>query len=279
MSTNDLEVPGMQDRYVGDVGDFGSNGLLRWLTGMTAQDNERKLLLGVVQYSHPNEPSYGGHIGYLSRTPENSEKFQKCDPDLYSALKDLVFKDNRTISAARQIFKRRGILPPNTLYYDPELSYGSEKSTAKRIETRDDWLKCAFNATRKAKIVYFNPDNGIAKQESPISKKGTKYVFMDDLKCFAKNGNSLVIYHHLGHKNHDQEISSIAIRLACNLHLPVWSFRYTAWTSRAYFVVLQPKDAPLIEKRLCSFLKSDWCKWERKLFEFKLAVSPRPCAF
>ena len=214
----------MQNRYVGDVGDFGNNGLLRWLCGVTSPDSGSKLRLGVVQYSHPDEPSNGGHIGYLSRTPENSQEFQKCDPDLYYALKDLVFKGNRTISAAQKTFKRKEILPSNTLYYDPELSYGPEESTPERRKTRACWLKGAFNATCKAKIVFFNPDNGLAKQESPTSKKGTKYVFMDDLKCFAENGNSLVIYHHLGRKNHDQQISSIAIRLACNLRSTCMEF-------------------------------------------------------
>ena len=276
----------MQDRYVGDIGDFANNGLLRWLTGMTPQDNKGKLSLGVVQYAHFNEPSNGGHIGYLSRTPENKREFQNCDTQLYCALKDLVFKDKRTIRKAQQMFEQRGILPPDTLYYDKELPDCSERSLEKRKETRNDWLKSAFNATREAKIVFFNPDNGIAKDSeiarpiSPTSKIGTKYVFMNDLKCFAKNGNNLVIYHHLGqgHQNHDQRISYFANRLHCNLQLPILCFSYTAWASRAYFIALQPKDKPIIEKRLCSFLQSDWCKGERKLFKFKLAVTPLPCS-
>ena len=277
----------MQNRYVGDIGDFANNGLLRWLIGMTGPTLKEKerLQLGVVQYAHHDEPSNGGHIGYLSLTPENVLEFQKCDTQLYCALKDLVFKDKRTIKAAQRTFKRKEILPPNTLYYDKELPDCSERSLDKRKETRDDWLNSAFNATRAAKIVFFNPDNGIANDNvvnpiSPTSKRGTKYVFMNDLKCFAKNGNSLVIYHHLGqgHQNHDQRISYFAKRLQCNLQLPVWCFSYTAWASRAYFIALQPKDKLIIEKRLCSFLQSDWCKGERKLFKFKFAISPLPCS-
>ena len=276
----------MQDRYVGDIGDFANNGLLRWLTGMTAPDNDGKLSLGVVQYAHFNEPSNGGHIGYLSLTPENVLEFQKCDTELYRVLKDLVFQDKRAIGKAQQMFEQRGILPPNTLYYDKELPHFSGKNPAQRKAIRNDWLKSAFNATREAKIVFFNPDNGIAKDSeiarpiSPTSKIGTRYVFMNDLKCFAKNGNNLVIYHHLGqgHQNHDQRISYFAKRLQCNLQLPVWCFSYTAWASRAYFIALQPKDKLIIEKRLCSFLQSDWCKGERKLFKFKFAISPLPCS-
>ena len=48
----------MQDRYVGDIGDFSNNGLLRWLIGMredVVSDGLGPLRLGVVWYL--NEPT------------------------------------------------------------------------------------------------------------------------------------------------------------------------------------------------------------------------------
>ena len=262
----------MQDRYVGDIGDFANNGLLRWLTGMTPQDNKGKLSLGVVQYAHFNELSNGGHIGYLSWTPENEKRFQECDTKLYFALKDLVFKDDRRISAAQQMFEQRGILPPKTIYYDNELSYRPNESCKERKETRDDWLKRAFNATCKAKIVFFNPDNGIADQVSPTSKKDTKYVFMDDLKCFAENGNSLVIYHHFdrskkeekageGEKGEkaDKQIQRISKRLKTDLNRHVRILKWNRWSARFYFIVAQQSHKYVIENRLESFRTSKWC--------------------
>lgn len=260
----------MQDRYVGDIGDFGNIGLLRWLTGLTSPDTDRPLRLGIVQYTHKNEPSKGGHIGYLSYTPENSQRFQKCDPNLYSVLKGLVFRDNRTIQAAQQAFKQKGILPGNTLYYDKELTFGSATSITVKKEIRERWLRSAFDTTSHADIVFFNPDNGIANRESPTSNAGTKYAFINDLKRFAKNGNSLVIYHHLRGGDRDEKICRIAKEMRSNLKLSVWSLLYTAWTSRAYFIVPQPKDKPIIEARLCRLLLSNWCRGEKVLF----GVSP-----
>ena len=56
----------MQDRYFGDVGDFGKYGLLRVLSGFWA---EPRLKLGVVWYLFPNEThnADGGLISYLQR--------------------------------------------------------------------------------------------------------------------------------------------------------------------------------------------------------------------
>jgi hypothetical protein len=63
----------MQDRYVGDVGDFGKYGLLRSLAA--------DLSLGVVWYLGPEEShnADGKHIGYLNSTQKNLIKFRDCD--------------------------------------------------------------------------------------------------------------------------------------------------------------------------------------------------------
>ena len=80
----------MQNRYVGDVADFGKHGLLRFLSGMTDPEGpEPKLRLGLVWYMFPDERhgadrkrinGDGGHIGYLEQTEANSGRFGLCDP-------------------------------------------------------------------------------------------------------------------------------------------------------------------------------------------------------
>ena len=266
----------MQNCYVGDIGDFANNGLLRWLTGVTSPDSKENLRLGVVQYTRPDQPSHGGHIGYLSQTRENEKEFKECDAELYSALKDLVFKDKRKIKAAQRMFKRRGILPPGTLYYDRELP------SPPRKETRDGWLKGAVKAIEKADadIVFLNPDNGIASpKRNPYSPQ---HIYMDELKCFADagQGKSLVIYHSENrerdseNRNRDQQISCVAKRLHCNLNLPVHVLRWNRWTARYYFIVAQPDHECVIKKRLTSLRDSPWFK-HRKFTEPLASV---PCS-
>ncbi len=76
----------MQNRYVGDVGDFGKCGLSRYLTGqMETPVPEPALKLGVVRYLYPDEShnADGKHTGYLDDTSDNYAAYRACDPHLY----------------------------------------------------------------------------------------------------------------------------------------------------------------------------------------------------
>ena len=81
----------MQNRYVGDVGDFAKHGLLRFLSGMTDPDEGKQLKLGVVWYLHHDEKhppadnvkisGDGDHIEYITRIPgDDKSNFRNCDP-------------------------------------------------------------------------------------------------------------------------------------------------------------------------------------------------------
>ena len=88
----------MQDRYVGDVGDFGKYGLLRYLTGQreAPSTSDMPMRLGVVWYLYPDEShnADGKYTGYLDDTLSNHARFRACDPDLYDTMRRLV--KNRT---------------------------------------------------------------------------------------------------------------------------------------------------------------------------------------
>ncbi len=76
-------------------------------------------------------------------------------------------------------------------------------------------------------------------------------------------GNSLVIYHHLGRLGTaEEQINCLAKRLQESLglsHLP-WSLWYHRGTGRGYFIVTQERHRVVLEKRLNSFKDSPWFK-------------------
>ena len=92
----------MQNRYVGDVGDFAKHGLLRFLSGMTSNDEESQLWLGLIWYMHHDErhgvnkkkiSGDGDHIEYITRTlDDDRSEYRDCDPVLWEKLRDLVFR-------------------------------------------------------------------------------------------------------------------------------------------------------------------------------------------
>ena len=149
----------MQNRYVGDLGDFGKYGLLRWLclpgrTGAgqtlspslswnTVQDqniinasaegstiplwppdeanSDQSLSIGVVWYLVPDENHNGDgkHIHYLNPTAYNQERYRDCDPILYDTLQEIVRSNRRDVSSIRD----SQVLPLGTRFYDAVLTF------------------------------------------------------------------------------------------------------------------------------------------------------------
>ena len=270
----------MQNQYVGDIGDFGKYGLLRHLTGMRGDAApEDALRLGVVWYLFPDEPPKkpgkgdGRLTGYLSNPTENDRKLRECDPELYDDLYEIVIekKDRRVVRV-----QESGILAENTAYYERCLSYELGESPSSKKPRREAWIEGALEATAKANVVFVDPDNGIAipdKGEAnqatgitkvdPYSKRGPKYVLMDDLNLFYKRCQSLIVYHHMGRQGTaTEQIKRHAKRLQQYLNLPdlPWSLWYHRGTARAYFIVPHKNHWVALENRLKSFLDSPWCK-------------------
>src|SRR4051794_23930652 len=105
----------MQDRYVGDVGDFGKYGLLRSLASNHS--------LGVVWYLTPDEDhtNDGKHTSYLHPTRKNLTDYRDCDPDLYDALSGIIHAEQRCVKGVRE----RGVLPAGTVFYEDRLTYAN----------------------------------------------------------------------------------------------------------------------------------------------------------
>ena len=302
----------MQNKYVGDIGDFGKYGLLRELTGMTDKATASDALrLGVVWYLYTDKEnnSDGSGTSYLLDRRNNHKKYRECDKELYDELHKIVIKENdRRVSRVR----KSGILPNNTAYYERSLSYHKSEPSDSKQSKRKDWLEGALiatkdaelvflvpdnsiaiprdsshadrsegalTATEHAELVFLDPDNGIAMPKedtaangsegyqftevNPYSKKGPKYVFLEDIRQFYKQGQSLVIYHHLAHRPAMEQINGLARRLQQHLNLPTlpWALRYRRGSPRVYFIAAQESHRIDLERRLQQFTKkSCWFK-------------------
>ena len=200
----------MQNRYVGDVGDFGKYGLLRFLTGaVDPGDREPNPRLGVVWYLTPDEAGRGDgqHIGYLDRTPQNAARFRACDPDLWETLHRLV-RHERNARCVHQV-ERAAILPAS--FYNPMLLFEPYMLRPMREELRRLWLAAARLAMADADLVFLDPGNGLAEPPKMHQKKGPKFTYAPDLREFWECGKSLVIYHHLGRNGQaDEKIAETA---------------------------------------------------------------------
>ena len=231
----------MQNQYVGDIGDFGKYGLLREIFGRPeVPESGCGLRLGVAWYLSEDKQGSGGNL-------TDYPNLRECDPYLYDGLKHLIESGNRTVAEV----ERSRILPNDTAYHKVLFS----------SNTRTKWFKDTLKETECADVVFVDPDNGVASENTPLGS--AQHVLPYELERFFERGQSLVIYHHLTRQGKaPEQIKRYAKRLQQYLELPdlPWSLWYHRGTARVYFIVPHKNHGVALENRLKSFLDSPWCK-------------------
>ncbi|MCH8270536.1 MAG: hypothetical protein IH985_04910 [Planctomycetes bacterium] len=238
----------MQDRYVGDVGDFGKYGLLRALSA--TGKSRRTLTLGIVWYLAPEEDHNddGKHTSYVRHhSAENLHVYRSCDPDLYDGIWGIFERDKRSVASVQD----SELLPEGTEFHDERLSfdgmhaYGPQAREI-RLAYRAAWLSRGLDRTRGCTLVFFDPDNGLEVKVGAHTKKGPKYTYYDELVPFYERGQSLVIYQHIHRKRGEtaqlqigQRFTEIRERIGCD---DAFALLYHRGTARAFFVVPSDSD-------------------------------------
>ncbi len=181
----------MQDRYVGDIGDYAKYSLLRALS--------RGCKLGVSWYLHPNEDSGdGGHVGYLLRP----DKWREPDPVTFYILRKIVGdafdeihkQQVRSVAAIEQ----SGLLGTSTVFWRDVTVPAGCKGGEALARHREEWLKKSVQRLRDCEIVFVDPDNGLREREQfrPGQCKSGKSICEEEALCLAEGGRPVVVYHH-----------------------------------------------------------------------------------
>lgn len=165
----------MQDRFVGDIGDYCKLGLLRALT-------ESELTLAINWYkTEPesikvSELKHGKFIDYLS-----IEQYKKYDSQLFKKLKKLIDKNSRNINSINKSIVNA------ISYSDP----------VPKNHDRQAWHTTALATLGGTDVVFLDPDIGI-ETRSKISKNShpRQYVRWSEITDYykPKQNQSLIIY-------------------------------------------------------------------------------------
>lgn len=252
----------MQDRYTGDIGDYGKYGLLRQLCGLRDDDAE-PLRLGVAWYRPEPEtvesdpPNDGKHIAYLH--PKNKERFRPCDPTLYDALHKIVVKcKDRQVKKVEQ----SNVLGADALFYDAYIPGPATQARGEaRAVPRRAWTEQVLRATERCEIVFLDPDNGLEPPSAAIRHKAAvKHAYLEEIEPLVKRGQSVVIYHHLGrHGTHADQIARWLKRLRQEFNpADIFALRYQPRSPRAFFVLAQKHHTPILRERAAALLTSPW---------------------
>ena len=236
-----VEFGVVQDRYVGDIGDFGKYALLKALVG-------DELRLGVNWYLNAVEEANtdGRFTDY--------RRMRQCDPALFDTLQDLVCRGKRSVAEV----ERAGVLPGGTVFYSAPLSaHGWSDRTARRIS----WNARALDVLAGADLVFMDPDNGLTRRPAgELGAAAAKYVTPGDVGPFLRNGKSLIIYHHQTRQKGGLAVTipeRFALLRSLGCQTP-WAFVFRRISVRVYFIVPSQAHVDTLARRSSIFLDTLW---------------------
>jgi hypothetical protein len=160
----------MQNRYVGDVGDFVKLAILR---ALVSEDGDRKL--GIAWWLFPDEShnADGKHRAYL----DQPGKWKLFDPVVFEALDQIRSREPLNVVAIEEACLFRDAI------YAGNLVPGGEHPISSRSEKRAQWFQDVEEKLRPCNVVFLDPDNGIASPGWKVTqKRAGKSVTFDDLK-------------------------------------------------------------------------------------------------
>jgi hypothetical protein len=244
---------GMQNRYVGDIGDFAKYALLRTICRNT------DLRLGILWclFADESHNSDGRHTIYLQRG-----EFCSLDMELHDRLHQVVRSDRRSI----QQVVRAKIFPANTIYFNALISPMKQVrlNSADRETHRKTWMCRALTATDSCDIVFFDPDNGLETSSIPKhARKAGKYIFWDELRPFWTRGQSLIVYHHLNRTAPAHvQTQRLKARFQAEMNEPalLLSLLFRRGSCRHFWVVGQEQHAPVLRAKMEAMLASGWAE-------------------
>lgn len=233
----------MQDRYAGDIGDFGKIALLNAL-------HDQGLSIGVNWYK--TEPldsekkangAYKQNDGGYLIPPDLGE----CDPIISSKLTKIV-ADGRSIDA----LEKAGLIS-DAVYYNKTVT----------VNDRGNWHAEAISFFNRhdTNLVFLDPDNGLlVKSVKESNPRSVKYVFDGEIEDYLKNGCSVLIYNHRCRKPELQYFREIEEMLHRNPDKDeIFEITFPRYSVRDYFAIpATAEHAAKIKAAFSAMLTGVW---------------------
>lgn len=244
----------MQNRFLGDIGDFGKYGLLRYLA-------KSGLRIGINWYmTDDGKDSAGNLTDYLA---DKYEGYTDCDSELFKELYRIVYIQNdRTVKR----FEESSLLPPETLFYSRILKANKAY--------REKWFQESLKHLAPCSLLFLDPDNNIllSGTGTRFDNDGIKYAFPSEIESYYAQGHSLIVYNHSNRQNEPDFFKrfSFAKEQSSFKDSRVFLLRFNRQQVRYYLFVLKPKDSAAIEILVDEMLKGLWgrkWKWKHPHFE------------
>ena len=233
----------MQNRYAGDIGDFGKLGLLRRL-------RHAGLSVGMNWYLTPDETHNGDgrHTGYLEKN-----MFRACDEQLWLALRRIVKSGNRQVCELESADILQGT------FYSQRLNFtGANKSERQTI--RREWHNRAVQQLRGCDIVFADPDNGLIVPSAEDKPKSNKFVLPFELSEYYRAGASVIYYQHKARRSDEFYIeqNKLLLKSGAFPNAKAVKLKFKTTSQRYYFLFMQPQHADAITQCVKQMMETPW---------------------
>ena len=221
----------MQNRYVGDTGDFSKYLLLKILC-------KTDLKLGVNWCLAKND-SIGNDGKFINYLDHEENEFSLADQDLFEGLRSIVKTMSRNVNSVIN----GKILPESVTFYSELIPIGVNRFA---------WHEKGMEKLTGCDIIFYDPDNGLEiKSKGRLHKDSIKYVFYEEIRNTFNSGKSIIVYQHA-----NRQKNQILKRMdeLCNC-LPISnsdiSIVYSGKGNGRFFLIIkQQKHKIIINKNL-----------------------------
>ena len=231
----------MKNQYVGDIGDYGKYGLLRFLASYGIK-------IGVNWYLTENDGSTDGRFTTYLKNPAD----RVYDPELFDALQNIADHPDKTV----KMIKQAGIIP-DAEFFGEMLKSSSLKADAREWNRRL-WFNNSTLMLGNAELIFADPDNGISYRKTARTKDSEKFILPEDVAEYYNSGRNVVYYCHKGRRKQEaweQAKAEIRNHIRDAQLLAVTCHR---GTQRSYIFVLHPDCYMKYERIITAFLDSEW---------------------
>ena len=231
----------MKNQYVGDIGDYGKYGLLRFLASYGIK-------IGVNWFLTENDGSTDGKFTTYLKNPAD----RVYDPELFDALQNIADHPDKTV----KMIKQAGIIP-DAEFFGEMLKSSSLKADAREWNRRL-WFNNSTLMLGNAELIFADPDNGISYRKTARTKDSEKFILPEDVAEYYNSGSNVVYYCHKGRRKQEAwEQAKAEIRNHIR-DAQILAVTFHRGTQRSYIFVLHPDCYMKYEKIITAFLDSEW---------------------
>lgn len=229
----------MQDRYAGDIGDYGKFAMLKALAS-------GGLSVGVNWYLVETPPQEAAVNDGQKLIPK---RLAACDPELAETLLAISQGHERSVRALERVN-----LVPGASYFLDQVP----------VDGRPAWHASALAALSGSDVVFLDPDNGLlVKSVGRRSARAPKYAFYEEVADYAARGQSVVVYNHRSRKKADVYFGEICAKLTDSVPQAsdVLAITFPRGSVRDYFAICaNTRHVELVWRAFESLADGEWGK-------------------